>query len=153
MKKILIIFLLVILSGCELPLTETQQIELHTQAIANAIVEKDEIEFKELFADNVIHYYNDFDEKMNEVLNYVDGTLVEARKTSYSSSGYNHYGFIKKYFRHSIEIKTSLHTYTLYVIVCNSDDIDDDNIGFHHLRIRRADFDNEEWINIGNASS
>lgn len=153
MKKILIIFLLVILSGCELPLTETQQIELHTQAIANAIVEKDEIEFKELFADNVIHYYNDFDEKMNEVLNYVDGTLVEARKTSYSSSGYNHYGLIKKYFRHSIEIKTSLHTYTLYVIVCNRDDIDDDNIGFHYLQIIRADFDNEEWINIGNANS
>lgn len=154
MKKIIIIFFILILSSCNLPLSDEEYISIYTQDIANAIVNKDDMIFKELFSPNVINYYNDFDIQMNTLFEYTEGSFESVRKHSASTSKSTHYGYVEKYFNHTIEITTSLYTYKLYVTVCAQDDIDVDNIGFHFIGIQRLDYLDDDsiegqWIKVG----
>ncbi len=122
--------------------------EKQSQDTINKIVKEinneNEATFTALFADNVIIKESDFDDKVRELFEFIEGNIID-----YSSSAGIHvskssdHGKISKYVKSRFSIETNEAKYHVAVTICVVDTVDQNNVGIHAFDI----INDEDWEN------
>ncbi len=112
------------------------------EQVFSAIEEEDEETLRALFAVNVVSVDPDFDEKITELIEFVDGELVTyddwdggGEESSFGEEG------TWRYIKYSFDVETTETSYRLAIRTCTVDSEDASNLGIHSLYVIRHEDD------------
>lgn len=112
------------------------------EQVFSAIEEEDEDALRALFAVNVVSADPEFDAKITELIEFVDGDLVSyddwgggGEEASFGEEG------TRRYSNYSFDVETTETSYRFAIRTCTVDSEDANNLGIHSLYVIRQEDD------------
>lgn len=133
MKKALammfLIISIVLLSGCEPYLSDSEIVEANMQKVIDCLAEEDQICVRNLFAPNKIKGIENLNETIDELFLYYKGDYVSHKKLRSGRSKGVDYGKIEIEYTFTYAVTTNEGVYYMDFEWCTREDFDADNIG------------------------
>lgn len=136
-KKILLIFILIMLlflSSCSFGTNDETFIKEEFTILLKHVNEKNNLEIKGMFSENVRNSSLLLDENISELVSYYDGTYskIEENGGSYTEESFDH-GKISKTIRMGFKVYSTIDNYYFCFDWCIEDDFDEKNIGIKSM--------------------
>lgn len=150
-----LVFQLMSLSSCEIFRGEYREQREVEKLIDN--VEKRDVEgVREMFAPNIVKNLTDFDQQIEALFDYYEGTYEKTTLFSCDGGGLNSdFSYIRFSELDNWTIKTTEHYYYINMLWYYMDDLDSGNIGIWNLRLQECSTpddvplpidDYDEWL-------
>lgn len=139
MKKLILCLLLIIsfgLCNCSFGNSDETHIKEKFTILLKHVNEKNNLEIKEMFSENVRNSLLFLDESISELISYYDGTYSKIEKNggSYTEESFN-YGKVSKVIRTGFKVHSTIDNYYFCFDWCVVDDFDEKNIGIKSMYI------------------
>lgn len=139
-------FQLMSLSSCEIFRGEYREQREVEKLIDN--VEKRDVEgVREMFAPNIVKNLTDFDQQIEALFDYYEGTYEKTTLFSCDGGGLNsNFSYIRYSSLVKWTIKTTEHYYYINMLWYYMDDLDSDNIGIWNLQLQECSTPDDYFV-------
>lgn len=127
------------LSSCDYLRTDDEKAEEMIQELITALDNKDKEDIKNLFAQGQIHDIENFDDSIDDLLDYYQGTYEEKKSGGRGEDNDKHYEYRASWYNLSYDVTTSNEIYRIAIYWCIEHTIDENMIGIWSLYIIKMD--------------
>ncbi len=132
---VMLTFLMFGMTSCFSSKTDDEIVEEKIQNLIQNLEENNKDGIKELFAKTKIDNIDNFDETIDQLLEYYDGTYESKKNGSHGKFRDKDGNFSTTWFLPSTDVETSVDTYRIAFYYCTEYTTDEDSIGIWSLYI------------------